>query len=695
MASPEGASVRLGVDIGGTFTDVALEIGDRYVTTKVLTTPKAPEQGVIRGIKLVLDEAKLPAGSVDLLIHGTTLATNALIERKGARTALIATGGHRDTLELGYEDRFSEYDIFIEKPSPLIPRDLRFTVPERMSARGDVLRPLDEAAVAALVPHLRAAAIESAAIGFLHAYANPDHERRVRAILARDMPELRVSLSSEVCPEVREYDRLSTTACNAYVQPLMAGYLGLLEQQLKADGFSCPLYLMLSGGGLATLETAMRFPIRLVESGPAGGAILAAGIAAECGLKEVLSFDMGGTTAKICLIDDYRPQGSRSFEVGRVYRFLKGSGLPVRIPVIEMVEIGAGGGSIAGLDALRRLAVGPESAGAEPGPVCYGRGGVEPTVTDADLTLGRIDAARFAGGTLPLDPAGAATALERAVGKPLGLDAVHAAFGVSEMVDENMANAARVHAIERGKVMATRSMVAFGGAAPLHAARLAEKLGIARVVIPTSAGVGSAVGFLRAPVAYEIVRSRYLRLTAFEPASVNAMLREMQAEARSVVATGAPGAAIEESRFVEMRYIGQGHEIPIPLPLRDLAKEDVTLLRRLFDERYAEMYGRPVDGVDVEILAWSLAMRAAAPPGRTRPTVAEKATVPNPTARRRLFDAGTSRFHDVPVYWRDELPSGSLVGGPAVIAEAQTTTVVSTTFNARIDDLGYIVLERR
>ena len=693
MANSSG-DIRLGVDIGGTFTDIAVEIGGRYVTTKVLTTPRAPEQAVMQGIAAALAEAKVEPGAVDLVIHGTTLATNALIERKGARTAMIGTEGHRDTLELGYEDRFSEYDVFIEKPAALIPRDLRFTVPERMNARGEVLRPLDEAAVAALAPELKRRQVASVAVGFLHAYVNPDHERRVRTILAKLLPGLTISLSSEVCAEVREYDRFSTTACNAYVQPLMAGYLDRLASQLKNAGFKCPLYLMLSGGGLATLETATRFPIRLVESGPAGGAILAAGIAAESDLPRVLSFDMGGTTAKICLIDDFRPQASRSFEIGRIYRFLKGSGLPVRIPVIEMVEIGAGGGSVASVDLLKRLRVGPESAGAEPGPASYGRGGTAPTVTDADLALGRIDSRRFAGGSMTLDVAAARAALESDVGARLGLNAVHSAYGVSEMVDENMANAARVHAIERGKTLADRTLIAFGGAAPLHAARLAEKLGMKRIVIPTSAGVGSAVGFLRAPVAYEVVRSRFFRLGAFEPDIVNAMLREMQSEARDVVAAGAPGAAIDEHRHVEMRYIGQGHEIPVTLPLRDLGSDDAALLRRLFEGRYAEIFGRAVPGVEVEILAWSIAMSASAGVTRADPPTPSPST-PTASSRRQLFDGLRSEFEDVPVHWRDDLAPGSRIAGPAVIAEAQTATVVSARFDARIDRFGNIVLERR
>jgi len=693
MASPAG-DVRVGVDIGGTFTDIAVQIGSRSVTTKVLTTPRAPEQAVLQGIAQALAEAGVTPAEVDLVIHGTTLATNALIERKGARTAFIGTEGHRDTLELGYEDRFSEYDVFIEKPAPLIARDLRFTVPERMSAKGTVLLPLDEQAVAALVSELQAQKVASLAIGLLHAYANPGHERRVRDILVKHLPGLAISLSSEVCAEVREYDRFSTTACNAYVQPLMAGYLERLSHQLKDTGLACPLYLMLSGGGLATLETAMRFPIRLVESGPAGGAILAAGIARESDLPRVLSFDMGGTTAKICLIDDFRPQASRSFEIGRIYRFLKGSGLPVRIPVIEMVEIGAGGGSIASVDQLKRLKVGPESAGAEPGPASYGRGGGAPTVTDADLVLGRIDSKRFAGGSLPLDTAAAQAALERDVGTRLGLSAIHSAYGVSEMVDENMANAARVHAIERGKTLGDRTLIAFGGAAPLHAARLAEKLGMDRIVIPTSAGVGSAVGFLRAPVAYEVVRSRFFRLNTFDADTVNAMLHEMASEARQIVATGAPAAAIEEHRHVEMRYIGQGHEIAVDLPLRDLSDGDAALLRELFEKRYAEIFGRAVPGVEVEILAWSITMSASVG-GTAGDPPAPTGSRPTSDQSRRLFDGLLGEYKDVPVHWRDDLAPGSRIEGPAIIAEAQTATVVSAVFDAGIDRFGHIVLERR
>ena len=439
-------------------------------------------------------------------------------------------------------------------------------MPERLDNTGKVLLPLDEAAVRALIPLLQRENVESVAVGLLHAFVNPVHERRIQAILAEALPDIPVSLSSEVSPEMREWERFSTTVANAYVQPMMARYLRRLETALHAAGATAPLFLMMSGGGLTTIETACRFPIRLVESGPAGGAIFSAHIARECGLDNVLSFDMGGTTAKICLIDDFKPQTARTFEVARVGRFRKGSGLPLRIPVIEMVEIGAGGGSIAHVDTMGRIGVGPESAGADPGPACYGRGGTHPAVTDANLSLGRYDPARFAGGSIKLDVAAAHDALVADVGAKLGLTAELAALGVVEMVDENMANAARVHAIESGKTYEGRTLIAFGGGGPVHACRVAEKVGINRVLVPSGAGVGSAIGFLRAPVGYEVVRSLYQRFSTFDVAAVNDLLDDMRVEAEAAVAKGSFGAPVVETRTAYMRYVGQGHEIPVPLP---------------------------------------------------------------------------------------------------------------------------------
>lgn len=686
---------RLAVDIGGTFTDIVLEHGARQVTAKVPTTPSAPELGVLEGIDRALALGGIGPADVGLLIHGTTLATNALIERKGAKTCLITTEGFRDSVEMAYENRFEQYDIGIDRPKPLVPRRRRWPVRERMNVRGEPLIPLDEASVRALLPLIEKHAIEAVAVGLLHAYANPAHEERVREIVAQAFPGLAISLASEVCPEIREYERQSTTCANAYVQPKMAGYLTALAEALEERGFRCPFFLMTSGGGLTTLETAIRFPIRLVESGPAGGAILAARIARECGLKHVVAYDMGGTTAKLCLIDGGEPQATRTFEVARVYRNMRGSGLPVRIPAIEMVEIGAGGGSIARVDAMRRVTVGPDSAGAEPGPACYGRGGEDPTVTDADVILGRIDPTRFAGGSVRMVPERASAALMSAIGEPLGLDEAGAAFGVAEIVDENMANAARVHAIEWGKDIAARAMIAFGGAAPLHAARLAEKLGLSSVIVPTGAGVGSAVGFLRAPIAYEVVRSRHMSLAAFDADAANALLDGMSAEARAIVASGAPQAELTETRLAYMRYVGQGHEITVALPTRPLRPEDAAELSEAFERTYRQLYGIAVPRMTVEILSWTVTVATPAPEPPAMPMRPPALDPPEASDHRPVFDTGTGTWARAAIFAREDLPPGTRVEGPALIEEDQTTTVVSPDFDAVIDERGYIVLTRR
>ena len=687
-------AARLAVDIGGTFTDLALEHAGQRTTLKVLTTQAAPEQGVLEGVRAILSAAAIAAADIGIVIHGTTLATNAIIERKGARTALITTQGFRDVIAMGNESRYDQYDLNITLPEPLVPRHLRLPVPERLDNEGNVLLPLDEAAVRALVPALRDAGVQSLAIGFLHAFVNPRHEQRVREILAEALPDVPVSLSSEVSPEMREWERFSTTVANAYVQPLMARYLRGLEAGLRGLGVIAPVFLMLSGGGLTTIETACRFPVRLVESGPAGGAIFSASIAKECGLENVLSFDMGGTTAKICLIDRFKPQTARAFEVARVGRFRKGSGLPLRIPVIEMVEIGAGGGSLAHVDAMGRIAVGPESAGADPGPACYGRGGVKPAVTDANLVLGRYDAARFAGGSMALDSAAAHDALLAEVGATLGLTAEMAALGVVEMVDENMANAARVHAIESGKTYDGRTLIAFGGGGPVHACRVAEKIGISRVLVPSGAGVGSAIGFLRAPVGYEVVRSLYQRFSTFDVDAVNALLAEMQAEAMRVVAAAGSGLATTETRTAFMRYVGQGHEIPVPLPARVLTPDDVAAVRGRYDAEYTKFYDRPVPGSDVEIMGYAVVVatvmeEAAIAPA---PAVAKSEAAANGT--RLVRDTTTGEVAPWSVYDRTALVPGTRIAGPAIIAEDETSTLVGPGWTATVDGMRYIALDR-
>ncbi len=658
MTASSSAGARLAVDIGGTFTDVALEVGGRLVTTKVLTTPAAPEEGVLTGIAKVIGQAGISPSDVSIIIHGTTLATNALIERKGAKTALLTTEGFRDSVEMAYENRFEQYDINIDRPKPLVPRHLRLPVRERLNVKGEALIALDEQSVHDLIPVLKQYGVESVAIGFIHAYANPAHEQRTAEILREALPDLSYSLSSEVCPEVREYERQSTTCANAYVQPLMASYLARLKAQLHELSYGCPFFMITSGGGLTALDTAMKFPIRLVESGPAGGAILASRIAAECGLDEVVSYDMGGTTAKLCLIDKAQPLASRTFEVDRVYRFMKGSGLPIRIPVIEMVEIGAGGGSIAHVDTMKRITVGPESAGSVPGPACYDQGGTRPTVTDADVVMGRIDPSVFAGGTVHLAPEKSKAAMQAEIGSKLNLSDALAAFGIAEVVDENMANAARVHAIEWGKDIARRAMIAFGGAAPLHA-------------------------------------SRHMKLSQFDSSVANATLKEMQEEALAIVREGAPTADLVEIRQAYMRYVGQGHEIAVDVPVRDLTQADAQHMASVFAEAYSALYGRTIPNLDIEILSWTLTTSTKVE--KPAPVPMPKATLPapEPKSRKQIFDPVKTDHVEAGIYWRPDLKPGMKIPGPALIAEEQTTTVVSSSFDALINELDYIVLVRK
>ncbi|MBE9606564.1 hydantoinase/oxoprolinase family protein [Acetobacteraceae bacterium H6797] len=686
-------TARLAADIGGTFTDLALERDGQRWTAKVLTTPHAPELGVLEGIRQVLAKAAMAPADIAIFIHGTTLATNAVIERKGAKTALLTTEGFRDVLALGNESRYDQYDLNIELPQPLVPRRWRLTVPERLDNEGNILLPLDEAAVRAQVEVLKAEGIESLAIGFLHGFVNPVHERRAAEIVREMMPDLPISLASEVSPEMREWERFSTTVANAYVQPIMASYLARLQAGIKEGGFTCPFFMMLSGGGLTTVDTASRFPIRLVESGPAGGAIFSAIVARQKGWSKVLSFDMGGTTAKVCLIDDYTPQGARTFEVARVGRFKKGSGLPLRIPVIEMVEIGAGGGSIAHLDSLGRIQVGPESAGAMPGPACYGRGGDKPAVTDANLLLGRYEPSLFAGGSLALKPELSAEAMDKAIGKRLGLEPAMAGLGVVEMVDENMSNAARVHAIESGKGYDGRHIIAFGGGGPVHGYRVAEKIGVTKLLVPSGAGVGSAIGFLRAPVGYEVVRSLYQRFRSFDVAAVNGLLEEMSAEARDVVSKGSFDAPLVETRIAYMRYVGQGHEISVSLPSRALTESDIAEIRAAYDTEYARFYDRPVPGSDVEIL--SFAVTVATETEASEPVAAvPDAPAPAPIRSQAVRDTNDGAVSDWPVYDRDTMVPGTTIPGPCIVAEAETSTLVGKGWTCRMDGLGYLELTK-
>ena len=704
-------AMRIGADVGGTFTDVVLEVDDdnstsgpKMFSTKVLTTYEAPEQGILDGVRTVAAEAGANLADLDTFIHGTTLATNALISRTGARTALVTTDGFRDTIEMRTESRFEQYDLNLVLPAPLIQRSDRHVLRERLAADGTVLRPFDEEEARLLVEALADRpddeAYEAVAVGFIHAYVDGTHERRFRDLLLERLPDVAVSISSEVAPQMREFERFNTACTNAYLQPLMATYLHRLADDLAATGARCPVYLIHSGGGLVSVDTAARFPVRLVESGPAGGAIFAADIAARHGLNRVLSYDMGGTTAKICLIEDHTPRTAKTFEVARTHRFTRGSGMPIAIPVIEMIEIGAGGGSIATVDLLGQIRVGPLSAGAEPGPAAYGLGGTEPTVSDANLVLGRLSADTFGAPGVDLDGDAARTALDRVVGEALDMDANTAAVGVAEVVDENMANAARVHAVENGKDVAAFTMIAFGGGAPLHAGRLCEKLGVDELLVPPGASVGSAIGFLRAPFAYEALRSHHATVDRFDPAAVNAMLAELADEATTFVteAVGSTGASVdglvlETERWAYMRYAGQGWEIPVPVDATPFDAVGGELLANKFEKAYEEFFGRAIAGLAVEAIGWSV--RVATPRAtvhRVQRVAASRDVAPDRT--RRVYDAASDSTTDAGVVQRHALDVGDQVVGPAVIVETQTTTLLSSTQRAVMQPDGCLLVTR-
>ena len=675
--------MRIGADIGGTFTDIVLEDSHGMSSTKVLTTYDAPERGVLEGVRQVVEEAGADLADLTTFIHGTTLATNALINRTGARTAFVTTSGFRDVVEMRTESRFEQYDLNLVLPTPLIQRRDRHVLAERIGADGTVLLPFDEAEAEALARHLAEGTdegpYESVAVGFMHAYRNGDHERRLREVLTRHLPDTSISISSEVAPQMREFERFNTVCANAYLQPLMAGYLHRLEEQLHATGASCPVYLMHSGGGLMGVESAARFPVRLVESGPAGGAIFAADLADRHGLDAVLSYDMGGTTAKICLIEGRAPRTAKTFEVARTHRFTKGSGMPIAIPVIEMIEIGAGGGSIAFVDALGQIRVGPLSAGSEPGPASYQLGGTNPTVTDANLVLGRLSPDTFGASGIDLSPEAADTALAGGVGTPLGLDATEAALGVTEVVDENMANAARVHAVESGKDVSRFTMIAFGGGAPLHASRLCDKLDIEAILVPPGAGVGSAIGFLRAPFAYEAVRSHYAPMDDFDHEEAKCLLDDLEDEAGSFVlqALGEQSSQYDEplevERWAYMRYAGQGWEIPVALDeglFDDLRPENLS---KRFEAAYGEFFGRPIEGLAIEAVSWAVKVATPRPEVERIERVTAQREV-DTTRTRPIHDTTTGAFVAAAVVERDALRAGDCVAGPAAIVEPQTTT---------------------
>lgn len=679
------------MDIGGTFTDFILEHGGHQAYLKLLTTPGAPEVAVLSGIRQLLSEAGLPASEVAMVVHGTTLATNAVIERRGAKVAFLTTEGFRDTLEMAYEHRYDQYDLLVTKPLPLVPRDLRFPVPERVAADGRVLRPLDRDAIAQIADRLAQHKIEAVAIGFLHAYANPDHECAAAEILNAKLPGAQISLSSDVSPEIREYERFCTVTANAYVQPLMAGYLGRMEAELRALGIGGPLMLMQSNGGLCDVATAMRYPVRLLESGPAGGAVFAASLARELDIAEALLLDIGGTTAKLCFVDDGQPQTARGLEVARIDRFKPGSGLPLRFPVVELCEIGAGGGSIASVDRLGRLTVGPQSAGSVPGPACYGRGGDKPTVTDAHLALGRLDPERFAAGTVALDTDAARDAVQTHAAAPLSLSAEQGSVGIIEIINENMASAAREHAIEVGRGLAGRTLIAIGGAASLHAADLAAKLQIGRVLVPVAAGVGSAAGFLRAPLAFEKSRSQHQLVSRYSRENALTVIDGLLDEAGEILRPVAQSMPIVSSLTSQMRYRGQGYEITVPLDLAILRYEGEVHLRTAFESHYRHLYGRVLPGKDIEILGWTA--RAEVTMQQAAPAIARQSGEARGQRSWSMTEQAGGRVIGH-AFDRGALEVDQKVAGPALIIDAGATLMVPTGFTARVLSAGHLLIER-
>jgi N-methylhydantoinase A len=680
---PRGNPARIGVDIGGTFTDLVWvdETTGSVRVGKLLTTPKDPSQAVEEGVVSLLHEAGAAAAAVRALIHGTTLATNALIERKGARVGLLATAGFRDAVEIGREGRYDMYDLFIEPPVPLVPRQLRIEVSERIQADGSVLRPLDEAQARGAIAQLGALGVEAIAICLLHAYRNPVHERALAGLCAELLPGVPISCSSDVVPEIREYERTSTTSANVYVMPLMSRYLDDLEHKLQEMGIPGRLYIMMSAGGIATPETAKRVPIRLVESGPAAGALAAARIARQVGLDRLLSFDMGGTTAKACVIDRGEPLLAREFEVARADRFKKGSGLPIRVPVVEMIEIGAGGGSIARVDRMGLLKVGPDSAGADPGPACYGLGGREPTVTDADLLLGYLDADFFLGGRMRLDVDAARGAILERVARPMGLGLTEAAWGIHRVVNENMAGAARVHGIERGKDLRGYPLFAFGGAGPVHAWYVGRILRVPRVLVPYGAGALSAYGLLAAPLAFDFVRTAPQRLASADWALINRLFEEMETEGRRILrGAGVADQDVTVRRRAEMRYFGQGHEVDVQIPPGTLGPASLETITASFEAAYRLLYSRIPQGVPLEALNWRAVVSGPAPDllGESEAGGSAGAISGPPQLKkhRAAYFPEAAGYVETPVYDRYALGPGSRLAGPAIVEERESTTVV-------------------
>lgn len=690
--------LRIGADIGGTFTDLVLisDDGKQFHFGKVLTTPRQPDDAVVAGVGKVLTETEASRAKVTNVVHGTTLFTNALIERKGAKTALITTKGFRDAIEIGREHRYDIYDLYIRRPEPLAPRRLRFELDERVLADGSVRKPLDDDEVKQLAHQLRNAGVEAVAVSLIHSYANDTHERRVAEILSREAPDLSITISSDLVPEIGEHVRASTVLANVYVKGIAQKYLGRLSQRLRDEqDLSTPLYIMQSNGGVCEVEAAANYPIRLVESGPAGGALAAAYYGRLLGHEDILSFDMGGTTAKACVIADGKPLIANEFEVDRQYQFKKQSGLPTKIPAIEMIEIGTGGGSMARVDALRRLQVGPDSAGSEPGPACYSLGGRQPTVTDADLLLGYLDPGFFLGGEMMLDVDAAAQAINEYVAEPLGMTVLDAAWGIHQLANESMASAARIHTIERGKNIMNFPVFTYGGAGPVHAFGVARILRSPRVICPLGAGVMSAVGFLTAPISMDFSRSLPGILDEMNWDDIARVVNDMESQGRKMLSETVASGDIGFQRFADMRYLKQGYEVRVQVPVGALDASRRNELKESFEQAYKAIYGHTMSGAPIEVVSWRVVAHGPNP----------ELVLPKANARssggiesalkgnREAYLPLIKKRVEVPVYDRYALSVGDILEGPAIIEERESTVVINGFSRIQVDEFNNLIID--
>lgn len=690
------ASYRLGCDIGGTFTDFVLvddKTGQLYIH-KCLTTPQDPSEAMERGIRALTASVPGYLEGLQEVVHGTTLVINAILERKGAKTGLVTTRGFKDVLELGREVRYDAYDIFAEYPAPLVKRPLRMEVQERISSSGRILRPLNEQEVRQVLEKLFGMGIESLAVCLINSFENPVHEKQIQHMARTLRPDLSISISCEVLPQIREYERTSTTVTNAYVKPITGRYLGRLEDRLRGLGIPGRLYIMLSSGGITSAEVAREFPVRIIESGPTAAVIASQFYGKMFGIENLFCFDMGGTTAKSCLIQKGEAGLVSTFEVGRVQRFKKGSGLPIQVPVVDLMEIGAGGGSIARISRMGTLQVGPESAGADPGPVCYGLGGQEPTVTDSDLVLGYLNPDYFLGGTMPLDPKRAQEAIVEKVARPLGVSLTQAAYGIHDLINEVMGAAAKTHIAEKGGNPRLVTMVAFGGAGPVHAYGLARKIGAPKVLVPLMPGVGSALGFFTAPIAFDVARSHKVILEEADLQGIESLFVELEAEAASAIGAQRSTEGIRFERSIDMRFVGQGSETSLSIDRRPFTEFSKGQIRKLFDETYSVLYGRTYPETPVEFVTFKVRARLPDRPFHIPQLQKANADVREALkGERPAFSMIQKKFIPFKVYDRYRLPAGAVLEGPAIIEEKESTIVMGEDARAKVDQHGFVWME--